>query len=87
MNKRFLSVTVLLVLALSSVTCQTTNRTQDGQQKAQGPTPETPLKGEMLKWPPLSPVVRSTYVVNTAQLARVGAGDALALPLASGFQR
>ena len=85
MNMKLLSVIVLLVLALGSAACQTTNRTQDGQEKAQSPTPES-SKRETPKWPPLSAVVLSPYVVNTAQLARVGVGDTLALPLAGGFQ-
>jgi hypothetical protein len=86
MNKRFLSVTVLLVLVLGFAACQTTTRTQDRQEKAQTPTPESSVKREASNWPPLSPVVLSPYLVNTAQLAGVGAGDTLALPLASGFQ-
>ena len=82
MDKRLLSVTALLVLVAGSAACQR----QGDQEKAQGPTPESSLKREAPKWPPLPPVVLSPYVVNTAQLARVGAGDTLALPLASGFQ-
>ncbi len=89
MNQRLLSVTVLLVLTFGSEACQPTNRSpgqQNGQGTAESPTPESSLQKETLKWPPLSSVVLSPYVVNTAQLARVGAGDTLALPLASGFQ-
>ena len=86
MKKRAASLTALFVLLFGVAACQSNKQTQDGQEKSQGPKPESTSKNEPVKWPPLSKVVLSPYVVNTAQLAKVGAGDSLALPLASGFQ-
>ena len=85
MNKSLL-VAVSMVLVFGPTACQSPNRTQDGQEKAQSPTPESSAQRETVKWPPLSSAVLSPYVLNTVQLARVGAGDTLALPLANGFQ-
>jgi hypothetical protein len=84
MNRRLLSVTVSSALLLCFAACQTANRTQDGQNKAQ--SSDSSSKKEPAKWPPLPKDILSPYSINTAQLARVGAGDSLALPLASGFQ-
>src|SRR5687767_4781316 len=86
MNKRFLSVTIFLFLLFGSAACQSFTRTRGGNENAQSPTTESSSQREAVKWPPLSRAVLSPYVLNTTQLAQVGAGDTLALPLANGFQ-
>jgi hypothetical protein len=89
MAQKFLSVIILFILVLGSLTCQRANQTsnqQDSQGKTQGTTPETSSKQETPKWPPLPSAVFSPYVIDTTQLARVEAGDTLALPLAGGFR-